>query len=144
METNKNNNKLACEDWEPYFRRAKVRVEDLDACKSNRAKAIKIGRFLSPNVNRPVPIECAGRRGKAVLRMEERRAKGKYYFFEVIWEADKTTDKEASKNVRTKKAPTTAERKKVTKAKPANSTKVKSEAEVGPGRMQGRGNREKW
>jgi hypothetical protein len=78
--------KLMAKDWEMYFRKAAVRVEELDVAKGNRARAIRIGNFLSPNVGREVPIEAKGRTGRAVLRLEEGRSKQKLYFFEVTWD----------------------------------------------------------
>jgi hypothetical protein len=73
-------------DWETYFRDADVRVEELDACKSKRGRAIKIGQFLSPLVGREVLIEVKGRTGRAVLRVESHRSKAKRYFFEVTFD----------------------------------------------------------
>jgi hypothetical protein len=80
------NVKLAAREWGRYFREANVRVGELDSCRSSRARAIRIGQFLTPNVGREVPVEVNGRAGRAVLRVEEGRAKVKRYFFEVTWD----------------------------------------------------------
>jgi hypothetical protein len=82
-----NPSQLAPHQWEKYFRAAHVRVEELEACKSSRAKAIKIGQLLAPNVGREIPIEVDGRAGKAVLRVQEGRSKERRYFFEVFWDS---------------------------------------------------------
>jgi hypothetical protein len=78
--------KLTSKGWEKYFKSANVLVQELDACKSNRAKAIKIGHFLSRNVDRAVTIEVDGRTGRAILRVKAGRSKEKYYYFDVIWD----------------------------------------------------------
>lgn len=112
-------NKKTAKDWEPYFRKANVRVEDLDASKSSRSKTIKIGQFLSPNVGREVPIQVGDRSGKAVLRVEEGHAKEKRYFFEIMWDADVgipgKSKVKAATTVGAKKA--SSKQKKVKKAK---------------------------
>ena len=53
--------KAAPKDWESYFQAANVRVQELTECKSSRAKSIKMGLFLSPQVGREVPIQVRGR-----------------------------------------------------------------------------------
>lgn len=83
---------VAPAEWEKLFQDANVRVEELTASKSARAKAVKIGQFLSPLVGRGVPIQVKGRTGQAVLRVQEGRAKEKRYFFEVVWEAPATEE----------------------------------------------------
>lgn len=85
------NNGKPPKEWVPFFDKANIRADDLAACKSNKAKSIKIGLFLSPKVGRAVPIEVKGRTGKAVLRVEEGRAKEKRYYFVVTWD-DKAVD----------------------------------------------------
>src|SRR5262249_50831642 len=69
-------------DWAKYFEAAKVRVEELNACKSARARAIWIGKYLSPLVDREVAVEVKGRTGHAVLQVEEGRSNEKRYIFE--------------------------------------------------------------
>jgi len=64
------------------------RAEELQACQSTRARAIKVGQFLAPKVGREVPVEVDGRAGKAVLRVEEGRAKERRYYFEFSWDGD--------------------------------------------------------
>lgn len=95
--------KLAARDWEAYFRKAKVRIDDLEACKSSKSRTIKIGLFLSPNVDRAVPIEFKGRTGKAVLRVVKDRAKEKRYFFEVTWD-DQGAEARPQRAARSKRA----------------------------------------
>jgi hypothetical protein len=79
-------------DWAKYFEAAKVRVEELNACKSARARAIWIGKHLSPLVDREVAIEVKGRTGRAVLRVEEGRSNEKRYIFEVKWDDPAATE----------------------------------------------------
>ena len=80
------NRNLPPREWEPFFRKAGVRVEELDGAKSSKARSIKIGLFLSPLVDREVPIQVEGRSGKAVLRVADRRSKEKRYYFDVTWD----------------------------------------------------------
>jgi hypothetical protein len=102
--------KLLAAGWESFFRKAGVRVEDLNASKSNRTRAIKIGQFLSPHVNREVPVQVKGRTGKAVLRAEEGRAKEKRYFFVVTWDDEPTASTPVHDNSHTVAKPTPAEK----------------------------------
>jgi hypothetical protein len=90
--------KMLPQDWEQFFRTANIRVEELDNRKSSRSRSIMIGQFLSPNVNREVPIAVNGRTGRAVLRVEEGRSKGKRYFIEVFWDDPSDTPEVASSN----------------------------------------------
>jgi hypothetical protein len=143
--------KLSPKDWEPYFRKAKVRVKDLDDCMSNKAKTIKIGHFLSPNVNREVPVEVQGRAGKAVLRVEEGRAKGKRYFFEVTWDDGAVAAPASSvKHPAAKNVQKTTEKKSAVKAKkakgtePAPNLKTKPRGKGKLARGQAGGNVEDW
>ncbi len=73
----------SAKDWEQIFIKAGVLAEELAAAKGCRAKATKIGRFFGPMPGREVPIQIKGRTGKAVLRVEEARAKERRYYFEV-------------------------------------------------------------
>lgn len=79
---------LPAADWEPYLKKAKVRVSELEACKSERAKAIRIGKFLGPMVGRRVPIQHQGRTGTAELRLVEGRGREKRYGFVIRWDCD--------------------------------------------------------
>ena len=54
-----------------------------------RARAIKIGQFLSPLVGREVPIQAGGKTGKAVLRVEPGRSKERRYYAVVTWDEEK-------------------------------------------------------
>jgi hypothetical protein len=72
--------------WEAFFRKAGVLVPELDGCLSQRARAILIGKFLSPLVGRRVPFEVQGRTGEAELCVTEGRSREKNYFFRVRWE----------------------------------------------------------
>ncbi len=69
-----------------HFRAANVHVEELESCKSNRAKAIKIGQFLGPVVGREVPIQVKGRTGKAILKSLDGRSGQKLYYAEIRWD----------------------------------------------------------
>ena len=44
----KDGRKLSPREWEPFFRKANVRTEDLDACKGRQSKAIKMGLIVKP------------------------------------------------------------------------------------------------
>lgn len=144
MATN-NSRKLAPKKWEPFFRRADVRVEDLDASKSNKGKIIRMGRFLSPNVNREVPIDVNGRTGKAVLRVEEGRSKEKRYFFEVTWDDETPAAPALPKKSRTKKERTKASlRNKKTKSHEPTTVKSKAQGKSDQVANQRGGNSEDW
>jgi len=77
---------LAAAAWEPFFQKAQIAVDRLQAAKSEKAKTTIIGRMLSQYVGREVPIAVEGRTGKATLRVETARAKQKTYHFEVVWD----------------------------------------------------------
>lgn len=95
--------KLPASEWLPYFEEAKVLAEELEKCKSERARAIKLGQFLGPMLGREVPVQVGDRTGKAVLRVEEKKhAKAKEYFFEVAWDFEPPRCKDKVK--KTKKA----------------------------------------
>lgn len=141
-------------DWELYFRMANVRAEDLEACKSSKAKTIKIGRFLSPNVGRAVPIEVKGRTGKAVLCVEEGRSKEKRYYFAVQWDdkaAGPKTDakqppafnKRATKGTKATTKNPAAGAKEAEAAKAMGTTKHETEGKRKPVKGQ-TGNEEDW
>jgi hypothetical protein len=122
---------LTPKSWEPYFRTARVLVEDLDACKSARAKTVKIGLFFGRNVGREVPIEDKGRTGKAVLRVDEGRARERRYYFEVMWD-DEASTKTGSELTMTSEKSTELTQKKATTntaaAKKSHDNKSTAEA----------------
>jgi hypothetical protein len=91
-------------DWEKIFLAADVRVEELNACKSAHAKAIWIGKYLSPLVGKEVAIAVKGRTGRAVLRVEPGRAKEKLYYFEIAWDEPATTEPAVPKGGKAPKA----------------------------------------
>ena len=80
-------NATTAADWEPYFRSAKVLVEELDACKSQQARAIRIGKFLSPLIGKIVPIQVKGRTGTAELVKVAGRSREKNYGVVVRWDS---------------------------------------------------------
>lgn len=82
------NTKLTAEGWLRYFAKADLLNKELAEAKSTRAKSILIGRFLSRNVDRTVPMQAMGRSGLATLRVEARRSNRKRYFFEVRWDTE--------------------------------------------------------
>lgn len=92
--------KLPAADWLPFFAKADILTQALTETHSAKAKTIKIGQFLSPNVNRPVPIQVNGRSGHATLRVKKGTAKSKRYFFEITWDAPETS---ATKKANTNK-----------------------------------------
>ena len=91
--------KLPATDWLPYFKEAGIRVDELDQCKSEHSKAIKLGQFLSPKVGREVPVQVGGRTGRAVLRVEQDRAKTKLYYLEVRWDSPDPRNGEAAETI---------------------------------------------
>jgi hypothetical protein len=148
--------KLSPKDWEDFFRKAKVRVEELEACKSKQSKAIKIGRFLTPNVGREVPIQVNGCAGKAVLRAEEGRSKEKRYYFVVTWDAKAAAASAGDTKLATKKQGKKSEqkapkwKKKAASATPAaNNARHEASKENPPGdgnpaKTKPSGNDEDW
>lgn len=79
--------KLPAAEWVKFFERGDVLTKELADVKSARAKAIKIGQFLSSCLGREVGVEAGGRAGRARLRVEEGRANKKLYSFEIVWDA---------------------------------------------------------
>jgi hypothetical protein len=77
---------LPAADWEPYFHKARVRISELQNCKSERSKSIRIGKFLAPMIGRSVPIQHQGRTGTAELRVVEGRGREKRYGFLIRWD----------------------------------------------------------
>jgi hypothetical protein len=81
-------------EWASYAQEAGL----LDADDRNaRSKAVKIGKFLTPNVGRSVRVDVGGRTGTAVLRSSGERANAKHYHFDVCWDAP-TPDTGAATN----------------------------------------------
>jgi hypothetical protein len=78
--------------WEKYLRQAKIRLAELDSCKSARAKAIRIGQFFGPLVDQVVPIEVGGRTGKARLKMVKGRGNERRYGFIIHWDQPAADD----------------------------------------------------
>ncbi len=117
--------KLPAADWLPLFAKADVLTKSLSETHSMKAKTIKIGQFLSPNVNRTVPVQVRGRSGHATLRVKPGKAKSKLYFFEVIWDSPETTEKKPKKAIAVK-GPTVAKAppSKAASTKPQTSTKT--------------------
>ena len=72
--------------WEEYFRRARVQVEALDATKSDQGRATILGRFLAQNQGREVPISVGGRPGKARLCVEPGGKRQRLYSFQITWD----------------------------------------------------------
>ncbi len=70
-----------------HFGKADVLTKVLAESKSERAKAVLVGKFLGQSLNCPVPILVDGRNGIATLRVEQGRSKSKLYHFEVQWDA---------------------------------------------------------
>ncbi len=78
--------KLPAKDWLPFFEAAGILSEELEACKSERSRAIKLGQFLSTKVGREVPIQVGDRTGKATLESDMDRANTKVYYLRVVWD----------------------------------------------------------
>ncbi len=95
--------KLPAADWLPFFVEADVLTQALTETHSAKAKTIKIGQFLSPNVGRTVPIQVNGRSGHATLRVEsQKHAKSKRYYFEITWDAPEPSGKKLNANKKAK------------------------------------------
>jgi hypothetical protein len=73
-------------DWLKYFGHADIMTKVLADISSERGKTIRIGNYLSPNVDRTVPIQVKGRSGSATLRRKKGSAHSKLYYFEVVWD----------------------------------------------------------
>ena len=75
-------------NWRRYFSEIPRLNNLLSEAPSDHAKSIKIGKFLSGCLSRPVPIQVNGRTGVATLHAET-LAKGhtKVYVFDVVWNA---------------------------------------------------------
>jgi hypothetical protein len=73
------------QDWFALFAAAQVLTEELEACKSARAKATRVGKWLNPRIGRPVPIEIDGRAATATLRAATGHAGRRRYFFAIQW-----------------------------------------------------------
>ncbi len=84
--------KLPAGAWGPWLQAAGVLTKELAEAKGTHQKAILIGQFLSPLVDREVKVTVAGRTGRATLRTDTRRAREKCYFFEVAWDAPAEAD----------------------------------------------------
>jgi len=96
--TKQHHETLPAADWESYFQKARVRVEELANCKSERSKSIRIGRFLSPMVGRKVPIQQQERTGTAELRVVECRGGEKRYGFIIKWDKSDSSESENNNN----------------------------------------------
>lgn len=70
-------------EWLPIFVGAKLLVNELEEARSLTAKATRIGRFLTPLVNRSVTIDVAGTTHSATLRCRVGASNARYYWFEV-------------------------------------------------------------
>jgi hypothetical protein len=73
-------------EWETCFRTARVVGERLEAAKSQRGKTTLMGNFLSPMIDRTVPVVGNGRTGMATLAREEVRSRLRLYYFRVEWD----------------------------------------------------------
>lgn len=69
-----------------FFRNAKILTDKLDRAVSERSRQVTIGKFLTRNVGSEVEIAIGERTGRAVLRVDARRAGAKLYWFDVTWD----------------------------------------------------------
>lgn len=134
--------KLPASDWLPFFTRADILTQALTETHTTKAKTIKIGQFLSPNVDRPVPIQVGGRSGHATLRVKKGKAKSKLYFFEITWDAPEISEKKKGKTNKKAKSNQGPIKSQPTPPKAA-STKVPSTKKPVP-KGSKLGNDEKW
>ena len=85
---------LTASEFEPVFRQAGVLRHELEQTENNKARAKKIGAFLSQHVGQEVAIEVDGRHGTATLRVREGRSRKTLYWFQVRWQ-DEAADEAA-------------------------------------------------
>jgi hypothetical protein len=74
--------------WVRFAEMAGVCADALGHARSDRAKAIVVGKFLSGKVGREIPVKVSGRQARAVLKVIEGRARERRYYFEVVFETD--------------------------------------------------------
>ncbi len=77
---------LSASELVPLFQQANLLTEKLAETKSQKARSAKIAAFLSPHIDRPVPIEVNQRRGQATLRRLPGRSNTTRYRFDISWE----------------------------------------------------------
>jgi len=73
--------------WISIFERAGILGEQLRNG-SNHSRAIRIGNFFGPLIDREVPILVQGRAGRATLRVHQGRARSKCFWFEIAFNRD--------------------------------------------------------
>jgi hypothetical protein len=81
--------------WEDHFRKAGVRVEDLNGARSGQARATILGNFLSQHQGREVPIQVGDSTGRACLRVTGETRPRRYYF-EISWDTPLISDSTAT------------------------------------------------
>ena len=135
--------KLTPTDWAPYFRSANVLTEDMEGSKGTKARAIRIGQFLSPKVGRQVPIQVDKLEGKATLRSVTGRAKEKRYWLEVEWD-DAAATAPPAKKVSAKKNQTVVRREHSRTQTTADGSKRNSQYQTRATNPTTHRNNEKW
>jgi hypothetical protein len=137
--------KRLAREWETLFKKADVSQVELSACKSSQGRAIKIGRFFSPLINREVTITCDGRAARATLRVEQCRAREKLYYFEIEFE-DSTVPADSDKTTKVATAEKRTEPNQTPGPKPAKTTEPKTSPRAVDNvpNLDPRGNKEEW
>ncbi len=141
-------------NWRRYFTGVSKLNSSLSEAPSEHAKSIKIGKFLSGCLGRPVPIQVHGRTGVATLRSEIRPSGNtKAYFFEVDWnapEVEKSSCTEPPLGVSERdenEAPVISKPAgagAAAKAKPAKKTPKAARSSLPPAKPPTKGNSERW
>lgn len=90
---------LPARDLVPLFRHANLLTEKLVENKSQTAKSTTIGGFLSPYIDRSVPIEAGSRQGRATLRRIQGRSRSARYRFDIEWEAGESASVDPSQAI---------------------------------------------
>jgi hypothetical protein len=95
---------LGSQDWLPVVVQSGIAEAELNAAKTDRAKAVKIGIQFSGLLNRGFDVEVGNRTGKArLLKVEARKRVG--YHFEVVLDPAESGD-ESNNVVELPAAPT--------------------------------------
>jgi hypothetical protein len=79
---------LPATGWLPIFTAANILTD--------KGKSVKMGKFLTRNVDRRVPIQVNGRTGNATLKPDPCRANEKRYYFEVTWDTPEEHESQAT------------------------------------------------
>jgi hypothetical protein len=128
---------LPAAKWLPIIDAAGITPPGLADAKTQRARAIKVGQWLSAKVGREMPVSISGRDGKAVLRVFGARANEKRYYIEVTWNQAQASDLPTESKRRSESPKIKAKAKVKTKTKPTTEMKGRTKPTT-------EGNDENW